>query len=71
MEDAPEADSPIAIVTDDFVPLELDAVPLIQYQKNGGDLLFVHLTKNATEKLKTFTTKNIKNDIAVVVNGQA
>ncbi|MGH2647684.1 MAG: SecDF P1 head subdomain-containing protein [Ginsengibacter sp.] len=70
MEDEPEADKPVAIVTDDFVHLELDDVPVIQNQKNGENVLFVHLTKNATEKLKAFTSKNVMNNIAVVVNGQ-
>ncbi len=71
VEDEPEEYDPIAIYTDDFVPLELAEMPIIQHKKDQQNLLLVHLTENATEKLKEFTSRNLLNYIVVVVNDQA
>jgi len=71
VEDEPEDYDPIAIYTDDFVPLELAGIPIIQHKKDQQNLLLVHLTENATEKLKEFTSRNVLNHIVVVVNDQA
>ena len=71
VEEAPEVYNPIVVFTDEFVPFELEDMPVIQYRKGQDNLLLVHLTKGASEKLKTFTTKNLRNHIVVVVNGEA
>jgi hypothetical protein len=71
VEDDPEVYGPIVIFKDDFVPLELSNTPIVQYQRSGENLLLVHLTENATEKLTAFTTMNMMNHIVVVVNGEA
>ncbi|MEP6947797.1 MAG: hypothetical protein ABI863_00920 [Ginsengibacter sp.] len=69
--EGPEEYYPIIIFTDDFAPFELTDAPIIQFQKNQENLLFVNLTENASEKLKEFTTRNMMNHIVVVVNGEA
>ena len=71
VEDEPEDYDPIAIYTDDFVPLELAGIPIIQHKKDQQNLLLVHLTESATEKLKEFTSRNVLNHIVVVVNDEA
>ena len=71
VEEEPDKYDPIIICTDDFVPFELTAMPVIQPQNDVENLLLVQLTEKATEKLGEFTTKNISNQIVVVVNGQA
>jgi hypothetical protein len=71
VEDEPEAYDPIAIYTDDFVPLELSDMPIVQHKKDQQNLLLVHLTEGATEKLREFTSRNVLNNIVVVVNDQA
>ena len=71
VEDEPEDYDPIAVYTDDFVPLELADLPIIQHKKDQQNLLLVNLTESATEKLKEFTSRNMLNHIAVVVNDQA
>lgn len=67
----PEEYDPIIIFTSDFVPFELTGMPVIQYQKDQKNFLLVSLTKKATDKLSAFTSKNLMNNIVVVVNGQA
>ncbi len=67
----PEEYDPIIIFTDDFVPFELATAPTIEFRKNKENLLFVNLTENATKKLMEFTTRNMMNNIVVVVNGEA
>ncbi|MES1216243.1 MAG: hypothetical protein ABUT20_12075 [Bacteroidota bacterium] len=70
VDEAPEEYDPVSIVTNDFVAFELTTLPFIQYQEPEGNLLIVHLTKGATEKLTEFTAKNMMNHIAVVVSGE-
>ncbi|MGC4038315.1 MAG: hypothetical protein QM764_20295 [Chitinophagaceae bacterium] len=69
-DDDPELYQPLIVFTDDFVPLELADKPVIQYQGNGDNQVLVHLTDNATRKLRDFTSKNMMNHIAVVINTQ-
>jgi len=70
VEDPGEYD-PIMIVTDDFVPFELATAPTIEFRKDKENLLFVHLTENATKTLMEFTTRNLMKNIVVVVDGEA
>jgi preprotein translocase subunit SecD len=67
----PEEYSPIVVFTNDFVPLELAGMPVVQYQRSGENEVLVHLTENAAEKLRAFTAKNMMNHIVVVIDGQA
>lgn len=69
-EDSGEYD-PILIFTNEFVPLELKSEPVIQLQKNNEHLLLVSLTDEAQQHLTSFTGKNIKKQVVVVVDGQA
>jgi hypothetical protein len=71
VEEEPEKYDPIVICTDDFVPFELAGMPVIQPQNDRENLLLVQLTEKATGRLSEFTTKNIRNQVVVVVNGQA
>lgn len=59
---------PVIVHTDDFVPLELADIPVIQRYRNEADQLIVQLTTDASDKLKEFTSRNMMNYIAVVVN---
>ena len=47
VKEEPEVYNPIVIFTDEFVPFELDDMPVIQHQNGQDNLLLVHLTKNA------------------------
>jgi hypothetical protein len=71
VDEEPEKYDPIVICTDDFVPLELADLPVIQPQNDRENILLVQLTGKATKKLSGFTTKNIMNQVVVVVNGEA
>jgi len=67
----PEEYTPLVVYTKDFVPLELADKPVVQYQNSGENEVLVHLTENASQKLREFTTKNMMNHIVVVIDGQA
>ncbi len=62
---------PIVILNNDFVPLELAENPETQQQTDEKKLLLLKLTKAASEKLKTFSTKNLMKHVAIIVNGEA
>lgn len=61
----------LVIDTSDFVPLELDKTPTAEQQTEQKKLLLLSLTKDASEKLKSFSTKNLKKMVALVVDGEA
>jgi preprotein translocase subunit SecD len=67
----------IIIDTTEFVPLELEKSPSTEQQplvagstENKKKLLLT-LTKEAGEKLKTFTAKHLMSKVVIVVDGEA
>jgi hypothetical protein len=71
VEEEAEEDDAIAVYTDDFVPLKLADMPIVQHRKDQQNILLVRLTESAADKLRAFTTRNMLNYIVVVVNDQA
>jgi hypothetical protein len=71
LEEAPEEYAPLLIFTDDFVPFEFSLPPIEQKNKLQNKILLLKLTDDASEKLKAFTTKNIKRYVVIVINGEA
>jgi len=61
----------IVIDTSDYVPLELDKSPVSEQQTESKKKLLLSLTKEASEKLKLFTTKNVMKRVVLVVDGEA
>ncbi|MES1225677.1 MAG: hypothetical protein ABUT20_59920 [Bacteroidota bacterium] len=59
---------PVVVHTDDFVPLELADLPVIQHELDNNDQLIVKLTSNASERLREFTARNMMGYVAVVVD---
>ena len=61
----------IIIDTSDFVPLELEKAPLTEQQTESKKKLLLSLTNEASEKLKTFSTKNVMKRVVLIVDGEA
>ena len=61
----------IVIDTSDYVPLELDKSPIAEQQTESKKKLLLSLTSEASEKLKSFTTKNVMKRVVLVVDGEA
>ena len=60
----------IIIDTTEYVPLELEKVPTTEQQTEAKKKLLLSLTKEASEKLKSFTTNHVMNRVALVVDGE-
>ena len=71
VDENPEEYDPIVILTDDYVPLELAAVPVIKKDDLQRKMLSFQLTHNATKKLTDFTTNIPGSLVVIVVNGEA
>ena len=63
--------SRIVIDTSEYVPLELEKLPSAEQQTDIKKKLMFSLTKEAAEKLKTFTSTHIMKKVALVVGGEA
>lgn len=61
----------IIIDTTEFVPLELDKAPTTEQQTEAKKKLLLSLTKEASDKLKAFSTVHVMNLVAIVVDGEA
>lgn len=61
----------IIIDTSDYVPLELEKTPVSEQQTDTKKKLMLTLTKEASEKLKTFTKKHVMTMVTIVVDGEA
>jgi hypothetical protein len=61
----------IIIDTTDYVPLELGKSPVTQQETDSKKRLLLSLTKEASEKLKSFTAQHIMGLVALVVDGEA
>lgn len=61
----------IIIDTTEFVPLELEKPPVTEKDTDLKKKLLLSLTKEASEKLKTFTATYLMRLVALVVDGEA
>jgi hypothetical protein len=61
----------LIIDTTEFVPLELETPPVTEQQTEQKKKLLLSLTKEASEKLKTFTADHLMSHVALVVGGDA
>ena len=71
VEDDPELYAPIVILTNDFVPLDLSSVSLVESKSFPKKMLQLQLTDSATSKLTSFTSTIPKRYVVIVVNGDA
>lgn len=67
----PDDISKVVIDTTEYVPLELDSLPITEQQTESKKLLSISLAPNSTEKLKTFTAKRVMKEVVVVLDGKA
>jgi preprotein translocase subunit SecD len=61
----------IIIDTTQYVPLELESSPKTEQETETKKKLLLTLTKESSERLKTFTTENLMRRVALVVGGEA
>ena len=61
----------IIIDTSEYVPLELDKPAATEKQTDTKKKLMLSLTKQALEKLKTFTASHVMQKVALVVDREA
>lgn len=61
----------IIIDTTEYVPLELEKEPTSEQQTDAKKKLLLSLTKEASEKLKSFTTNHVMKRVVLVVDGEA
>jgi hypothetical protein len=71
VDDDPELYEPVVILTDDYVPLDLSGVSLVESQISPNKMLQLQLTDSATRKLTAFTKTISKKYVVIVVNGDA
>jgi hypothetical protein len=67
----PDEVTKVAIDTTEYVPLELDSLPIAEQQTESKKLLSISLTPKSAEKLKTFTEKRVMKEVVVVLDGKA
>lgn len=60
----------IIIDTTEYVPLELEKAPTTEQQTEAKKKLLLSLTKEASEKLKSFTSNHVMKHVAIVVDGE-
>ncbi len=61
----------LLIDTSDFVPLELELLPVIQKDSSQMNRLSISLSADAAGKMKAFTATRIMKGLAIVLNGEA
>lgn len=61
----------IIIDTTQYVPLELEKAPTTEQQTEQKKKLLLSLTKEASEKLKSFTAAHVMSRVVIVVDGEA
>lgn len=61
----------IVIDTTEYVPLVLEKAPMTEQQTEAKKRLLLSLTPEASEKLKSFTTKHVMKHVVLVVAGEA
>ncbi|MEI7485414.1 MAG: hypothetical protein WCK13_11955 [Ignavibacteriota bacterium] len=61
----------IVIDTTQYVPLELEAAPKTEQQTEDKKKLLLSLTKEASQRLESFTTKHLMKRVTLIVDGEA
>ncbi|HWY35983.1 MAG TPA: hypothetical protein VNX68_15170 [Nitrosopumilaceae archaeon] len=61
----------VLIDTSDFVPLELETIPVTQKDSSQKSQLSITLSTTALGKLKTFTGQRLMKTVAIVLDGEA
>jgi hypothetical protein len=64
-----EENTRIIVDTTEYVPLELEKPPATEAQTERKKKLLLSLTRDASEKLKTFTADHVMRMVALVVGG--
>ena len=60
-----------AIDTLDYVPLQLDTLPVTEQQTDTKKLLSITLTQMAAKKMNAFTATRVMKEVAIVIGGKA
>lgn len=60
----------IIVDKNDYVPIELNGLPLKENQTENKKKLLLTLSKSAAEKLKSFSERNLNKTVAIVVGGK-
>jgi len=60
----------IIIDTTEYVPIQLEKPPTTEQQTSTKKKLLLSLTKEASERLKTFTANHVMDRVALVVDGE-
>lgn len=66
----PDNVSKVVIDTMEYVPLELDSLPIAEQQTGLKKLVSISLTRNSAEKLKSFTEKRVMKEVVIVLDGK-
>ncbi len=66
-----DKDSRIVIDKTQYVPLELETMPVTEQQTEDKKKLLLSLTKDASERLESFTKEHLMKMVALVVGGDA
>ncbi|MCD6066175.1 MAG: hypothetical protein K0S33_1001 [Bacteroidetes bacterium] len=61
----------VQIDTSDFVPLELEQLPLKEKDADLKSRLSITLSAEAAQQLETFTAKRLAKEVAIVLDGEA
>jgi preprotein translocase subunit SecD len=61
----------IIIDTTQYVPLELESAPKTEQQTEDKKKLLLTLTKEASQRLESFTTEHLMKMVTLVVGGEA
>lgn len=61
----------IIIDTTQYVPLELESAPKTEQQTEDKKKLLLSLTKEASQRLESFTTEHLMKMVTLVVGGEA
>ena len=70
IENVPGGSWGLLINTADFVPLLLEAEPLLVSQKDAKTKLQLTFSRMTAAKLESFTGKNVMKEAAMIVNGE-
>jgi len=61
----------LIVDTTQYVPLDLQQKPVTEQQTEEKKKLLLSLTKEASEKLKVFSTNHVMDRVALIVDGEA
>lgn len=69
-DDAPEEYTRVIVFNGEFVPLELEQLPVLENKPGLKSRLRISLSPEASAKLKGFTEKRVMKQVAIVMNGE-